>query len=375
MKIQAAVVREKSKFTIEPVTLDEPQDDEVLVRVVATGMCHTDLTMLDQQFPFPLPAVLGHEGAGVVEQVGRNVSKVKAGDHVILTFGSCGICKSCNAGIPAYCGAFVQYNVSTRRPDGSCPIHSGGQPLASSFFYQSSFATHAIAHFRNVVKVDRDLPLEVLAPLGCGVQTGAGAVLNCLKVRRGTSIVVFGIGAVGLSAVIAARIAGCSTIIAVDMHESRLALAKELGATHAMNARDPKAMEEIISVTATGADYAVEATGVPAVVSQAIMSLAPTGSAVLLGVMPHGAILELPAFAFGPGKSVRASIEGDSVPDEFIPRLAELYRTRELPLERMIAFYDLADINAAAADSHSGKTIKPVIRMPVESLDQRGIQP
>jgi aryl-alcohol dehydrogenase len=259
----------------------------------------------------------------------------------------------------------VQYNASSRRPDGSCTLHANGEPLACSFFYQSSFATYAIAHHRNIVKVANDLRLDVIAPLGCGIQTGAGAVLNRLKVRQSSSLAVFGIGAVGLAAVMAGKVAGCNKIVAIDVHDSRLSLAMELGATHVINARKNDVVQQILECTGGGADYAVEATGVPAVVAQAVAALGPTGAAVLLGVMPYGATIELPAAALSPGKTLYASIEGDSVPDEFIPKLIDFYRAGKLPLERLITYYDLANIDQAAEDSKSGATIKPVIRMPI----------
>lgn len=364
MEIQAAIVKEKGTFSVENVDLGSPQADEVLVKIVASGMCHTDLAVRDQHVPLPLPIVLGHEGAGVVVQVGENVSKVKPGDHVVLSFASCGQCSSCLQGKPAYCSAFVAYNFGTRRPDGSCTHHRHGHPIAASFFYQSSFATHAIAHQRNIVKVPSELPLEMLAPLGCGVQTGAGAVMNCLKPAAGASIAVFGVGAVGLSAVMAAKVAGCATIIAVDVHPSRLALAMELGATHVLNGRECNAVEEIAAIQAGGVDYTIEATGIPAVMTQAVNALSGMGTAVLLGVAPAGAQVTFDAAALLGGRTIRSTIEGDSVPEVFIPQLIALYRRGLFPFDRMARYYNLDQINQAAADSKSGITIKPIIRMP-----------
>jgi aryl-alcohol dehydrogenase len=211
----------------------------VLVRVVATGVCHTDIIIRDQYYPSPLPAVLGHEGSGVVEAVGSDVAGVAVGDHVVMSFMSCGTCRPCQSGHPGHCGSFFELNFGGGRADGSsasCDAH--GHALHDHFFGQSSFGTYAIAHERNVVKVDKDAPLELLGPLGCGIQTGAGAVLSALAVKPGSSFAAFGSGAVGLSAVMAARVAGATTIIAVDVTPSRLALALELGATHAVNSRE-----------------------------------------------------------------------------------------------------------------------------------------
>ncbi|ENO84122.1 NAD(P)-dependent alcohol dehydrogenase [Thauera linaloolentis] len=365
MEIQAAIVKEThGRFSIESLELSAPQADEVLVRIVASGMCHTDLAVRDQHIPLPLPMVLGHEGAGVVVEVGANVRKVAPGDHVVLTFASCGQCPRCLQGKPAYCDAFLPYNVGTCRPDGSCTHHQHGQPVAASFFYQSSFATHAIAHHRNVVKVPSDLPLDTLAPLGCGIQTGAGTVLNCLKPAAGSSIAVFGIGAVGLSAVMAAKVAGCATIVAVDVHAERLALARELGATHAVNGRDGDAVAAIQALQPGGVDFSVEATGIPAVMAQAVEALSGLGTAVLLGVAPAGAQVSFNAATLLGGRTIRSSIEGDSVPDVFIPQLIGLYRRGLFPFDRMARHYALADINQAVADSESGATIKPILRMP-----------
>jgi aryl-alcohol dehydrogenase len=365
MEITAAVVLQDRHFTNEKVELGELKSDEVLVKIVAAGMCHTDLAAKDQHMPFPLPAILGHEGAGIVLEVGAEVPGVSPGDHVVLTFASCGQCPNCLAGKPAYCLKFMAYNFGTRRPDGSCCHHLHGEPVAGSFFYQSSFATHAIAHVSNVVVVPQDLPLDVLAPLGCGIQTGAGAVLNCLKPEAEASIVVFGLGAVGLSALMAAKISGCRKIIAVDLHDSRLALAKELGATDCVNGSKGDAVEEVRRLTdGAGANYSIDATGVPAVMRQAVDVLTIGGSAIFLGVAPVGATVAIDAFSFMFGKTIRSSVEGDSVPKEFIPKLIELYREGRFPIEKMATYYDLADINRAAADSASGKAIKPIIRMP-----------
>ena len=364
MKIQAAVVREKGRFTVEHVELTEPVADEVLVRIVATGMCHTDLAVRDQHLPLPLPAVLGHEGAGIVEKVGPGVTKVKPGDHVILSYGSCGQCANCLAGRPAYCAEFLTYNVNARRPDGSCTHSKDGEPMTASFFYQSSFASHAITHVRNIVRVPSDLPLEILAPLGCGVQTGAGAVLNCLQPKAGSAIAIFGAGAVGLSAVMAAAVCGCAAIIAVDVQDARLQLALELGATHVVNPRLGDPVQAIQRTTGGGVDYCIEATGLPSVMAQSFDALSGTGTAIVLGVAPVGAKLSVDVSALLNGKTIRGAIEGESIPDVFIPRLIALWKAGRFPFDKLVKFYTLECINDAAEESERGATIKPVIRMP-----------
>ena len=365
MHIQAAVCREKGSFTLEDVDLSEPQLDEVLVKIVACGVCHTDLAVRDQHLPLPLPAVLGHEGAGIVVKTGAAVSKVKAGDHVVLSFGSCGKCANCLSGRPAYCAEFLAYNVGTRRPDGSCTHQQHGKAITGAFFYQSAFATHALTHVRNVVKVSRDLPLEVLAPLGCGIQTGAGAVFNCLRPQAGSSIAIFGAGAVGLSAIMAAKVAGCAVIVAVDVQPGRLELARELGATHVVNARTGDAVAAVREISAGGVDSAVEATGIPAVMTQAFDSLNGTGTVIVLGVAPGGATVSVDAGNLLGGKKLRGAIEGESVPEVFIPQLIALWKAGKFPFDRLAKFYAFEEINQAAQDSERGLTIKPIIRMPV----------
>ncbi len=365
MEIQAAVCREKDgAFTLESVELSQPQADELVVKIVACGMCHTDLAVRDQHIPLPLPAVLGHEGAGIVAMVGSGVTQFKVGDHVVLSYGSCGKCNNCLAGRPAYCAQFLPFNVGTRRPDGSCTHQQHGAAMTGAFFYQSSFATYALTHVRNAVKVADDLPLEVLAPLGCGIQTGAGAVFNCLRPQAGSSIAIFGAGAVGLSAVMAAVVAGCTTIVAVDVQESRLALAKELGATHTVNARSTDSVAAVRAASGGGVDSAVEATGVPAVMTQAFDALNGTGTLVVLGVAPAGATVSVDCSSLLGGKKMRGAIEGESVPEVFIPQLIALWKAGRFPFDRLTKFYDLAQINEAAHDSERGLTIKPVLRMP-----------
>ena len=366
MKIRAALLRQvKADFTIETVDLDAPQGDEVTVEIVATGLCHTDLAVRDGIIPVPtMPSILGHEGAGVVVAIGSSVTKVEVGDHVALSFASCGACHACQATTPAHCDRFMQLNFLGRRPDGSCTHHHIGQEINGCFFGQSSFASHALVKERYVVKVTREMPLELLGPLGCGIQTGAGTVLNYLKPASGSSLAIFGVGAVGLSAIMAAKIAGCTKIIAVDVHPARLELARELGATHNINADKADAVARIKELTAIGADYVVEATGVPHVVAQSIRSCRRMGQVALLGVGQMDAPLPLVLGDLQTGACIRYVFEGDSVPDRFIPQLIEFYRQGRFPFDRLLKFYDLEQINDAMHDTETGRTIKPVIRMP-----------
>lgn len=264
MKIIAAIANgPRDPFEIEPCELSAPRAEEVMVRVHACGICHTDLAVKLGHIPVPMPKVLGHEGAGVIEEVGPGVTSFRPGDDVLMSFGSCGECSNCRDGALGYCDQFRAINLFGNRPGGSA-LRRGGSELGGHFFAQSAFATHAIATTRNIVKVDADLPLELLAPLGCGIQTGMGSVMNVLRPQAGTSIAVFGVGAVGLSAIIAARIVGCSTIVAVDVVSERLRMARELGATHAVSGRADDPVAEIVELTRGGANFSLETTGVPA---------------------------------------------------------------------------------------------------------------
>lgn len=365
MKIQAAVVREKSQpFTIEELELESPRADEVVVQIVATGLCHTDLVVRDQYYPVALPVVLGHEGAGVVMQVGTSVTKVKPGDRVVLSYLSCGHCINCKKGDLAYCHQTFACNFSGTRLDGSTTLRKNGEVIHGSFFAQSSFATYALATERNLVKVREDVPLEILGPLGCGIQTGAGAVLNSLDAKAGSSIAIFGTGSVGLSAIMAAVVAGCTTILAIDINAERLQLAKELGATHIINPGESNPVEAIQQITGSGVNYSLETTGLPQVFRQAVESLTLLGVCGLIGAAPLGTEVTFDMNSILFGRTIRGIIEGDSIPDIFIPQLIELYVQGRFPFDRLISFYNLGQINQAAADSQQGRTIKPVLRMP-----------
>ena len=367
MEIEAAVVNETGgPFEIERVTLDDPRADEVLVRIVGAGICHTDLTVRDGNYPPEPPVVLGHEGSGVVEAVGDEVTDVEPGDRVGLTFDYDDTCANCRSKDVAYCDSFFEHNFGGERfEDGSSPIHSDGEPIGANFFGQSSFATHAIAHEENVVPVPEGIPLELAGPLGCGVQTGAGAVMNSLDVESGSSLVVFGAGTVGLSAVMAGQVVGATTIVAVDLFDNRLDLAAELGATTTVNPESvADVVETVREATDGGADYAVESTGVTAVLRQAFDSLAKLGTVGVVGAPPLGTEVSLDVNDFvTTGRSVRGVAEGDSYPKEFIPTLVELYRQGRFPFDELVEYYDFEAIEDAVAASESGETIKPILRM------------
>jgi aryl-alcohol dehydrogenase len=361
---RAAVVESGgAPFTLSDVTLDEPGPREALVRMVATGLCHTDLGVASGGLPFPLPGVLGHEGAGVVEAVGPAVTGIAPGDHVVLSFTSCGDCRNCDGGHPAYCAGWLPLNLlGGRRADGTSTISRDGEPLGGHFFGQSSFAERALVDERSLVKVDPDVPLESIAPLGCGVQTGVGAVWNVLKPVTGSTIVVLGAGAVGLSAVMAAALTPATTIVAVDRVGERLTLAKELGATHTVDAAAEDLGEALAAITGgQGADGIVETTGNVAVLRQGVDALGARGTLVVVGAPPFGTEVSLDVNGLLGGKRVVGLTLGDAETQSFIPALVRLVKEGRLPLHRLISTYPFADIDQAVRDMGAGKAIKPVL--------------
>jgi aryl-alcohol dehydrogenase len=363
MKIKAAVVREKSGlFQIEELDLEEPREDEVLVRIEGCGICHTDLSARDQLTPSPLPIVLGHEGSGVVEKVGSRVRKVKPGDHVILSAMFCGTCASCKKGKPDICASTFALNFFGTRADGSVTMRKNGEKVHGSFFGQSSFASHALANERNTVKVPEDIPIEILGPLGCGVRTGAGSVIHSLDIRAGSSIAVFGAGSVGMNAILAASLSGCARIFAVDLVEEKLARAAGFGATHTIHAGRADPVREILKVCEGGIEYSIDCTGAPKAIRQAVDVLAPGGVCGLIGAPPPGTEVNLDVLHFLPGRRIVGIMGGDAIPEIILPQLIDLYRQRRFPFDGMIRFYPLDGINDAVRDLETGKTIKAVLR-------------
>jgi aryl-alcohol dehydrogenase len=358
-QIQAAVARSAdSEFALEQLQLDEPRPDELVVRVAAVGICHSDI-FVKQAMPAVLPAVLGHEGAGVVEAVGSAVTSVKPGDRVALTFRSCGHCTRCVAGAPAYCTQFSKLNMSCSRTDGSQCLHRDGQAISSNFFGQSSFANFALAYESNTVPIPDDLPFELAAPLGCGVQTGSGAVMNSFACAPGTSLVVMGGGTVGLSAVMAAAVQGCGKVILIEPLPARRKLALQIGATHVIDPRSQDWLAAIRSIEPQGVDYVLDTAGRTEMVTAVVGVLATRGVVGL--VAPGGAlgveIIQLVML----GATIRGIIEGDSRPHEFIPRLIDLYKRGRFPVDRLVKTYPMGQINRAVAEQAAGTCVKPVL--------------
>lgn len=364
MEITAAVVKEKGgDFLLEKMELDTPQADEVLIKIVATGTCHTDMAARDNLMGIPeFPVVLGHEGAGIVESVGSSVKKVKKGDHVVLTFGYCGKCINCEKGLPAYCEHFMALNFGGCRLDGSHSHHSNGKHLHDNFFSQSSFATYAIAKENNVVKVPMDAPLELLGPLGCGIQTGAGAIINSLGVTPGKSVVISGAGAVGLAALLAAKVCGATTIVAIDINAERLEFAKELGATHVVNSKEGTIKDQLLKIHPNGFDFGFDTTGRNEVINGLLSGLKSHGVCGIVGVANAPLEIDMNIFV-GSSLQLKGIVEGDSVPDDFIPTLVRLYQKGLFPFDKLIKTYSFENINQAIQDSEKGITIKPVIKI------------
>lgn len=362
----AAVVESAGAgFTLGEVALDELRPDEVRVRIVATGVCHTDLGVAAGALPFPLPGVLGHEGAGIVEETGAAVTRVRTGDRVLLSYTSCGRCANCRDGHPAYCETWLPANLlGGQRPDGTSPISRDGTPLGGHFFGQSSFAAQAIADERSVVKVAADAPLDLLAPLGCGIMTGAGAVWNVLAPRPGATLLVTGAGAVGLSAVMAARLTPATRIIAVDRVPHRLGLARELGATDTIDTSGADLAGAVGELTGgRGVDGVVETTGNAGVLATAIGALAARGTAVVVGAPAFGTEVPVDVNFLLPGRHVVGLTMGDAETQTLVPTLAELVAAGRFPLEKLVTHYEFGQIQQAVDDMLEGKAIKPVLRL------------
>jgi aryl-alcohol dehydrogenase len=369
MKIRALVVEEKdAPFVEQEIELGEPARGEVLVRFVASGVCHTDEITRHGDMPMPFPAVLGHEGSGVVEKVGAGVTQVAPGDKVIIGWPWCGECRNCLDGQPRYCLRTGDALVSGRRFKGELRGETAysrdGQPLNGHFFGQSSFATHSIASADALVKVPADVPLELLGPLACGLGTGAGAVLNEARPRLGDSVLIVGVGAVGLAAIMAARNSGVTKIIAADLHDNRLELATEFGATHTINSGSSDLVAEVAKITGSTVDFAFDCTGVIAVIETLAQTVGMLGTLVLVGGAPAGASFSLDHLSTLWGKRVIGVLGGGGRSGQLIPALVELYRQGRFPFDRLVKYYDLGEVEQALADSKSGQVVKPILQMP-----------
>ncbi|MFF2377275.1 alcohol dehydrogenase catalytic domain-containing protein [Streptomyces xiamenensis] len=361
MRFRAAVLRTyEGPFTVEEVALGaEPAPGEILVEIAGAGMCRTDLAVRRSAGRSPLPAVLGHEGAGVVVGTGGGTDTgIGVGEHVVLSFDSCGHCPNCRGAAPAYCESFASLNLfGGRKEELPRLTDAAGGALAPRWFGQSSFAEYALVPARNAVRVDPALPLELLGPLGCGFLTGAGAVLNTFRAGPGDTLAVIGAGAVGLAAVMAATAAGVRTV-AVDRHPGRLALAERFGAVP-LPATTSGLPERIRRLTDGGTRYALDTTASPALINDALRALRPTG---VLGLVARlHTPLALEPGTLDRGRSIRHICEGDAVPGLLIPLLTGLWRAGRFPFDALIRTYPLAAVNEAERDCEAGRVVKPVL--------------
>jgi aryl-alcohol dehydrogenase len=364
MRITAAVLPElHAQFVVEEVELEEPRPGEAIVRVTACGVCHTDDITRHGDLPFPAPGVLGHEGAGVVEAVGAGVSNVAPGDRVVIGWPFCGECRNCLDGQPRYCFQLGPLVAGGGRPDGSTALtRADGSRLHSHFFGQSSFATHALVGANGLVPVPEDVPLELAGPLACGIGTGAGAILNVLRPGLGSSVVVYGVGSVGLAAVMAAQCTGATTIVAVDLQPARLELATELGATHAVDGgEDP--VEAVREICGGPADFGLECTGDVEVLRLAADSVGMRGTCAVIGGAPAAAEFTLDHQSTLWGKRVVGILGGEGRSTQLIPGLIELYRNGRFPFDRLVTGFPLERVNDAFAAAHEGAVVKPVLTM------------
>jgi aryl-alcohol dehydrogenase len=371
MRIQAAVMEKREgtitrrRIEIEEVELEDPRDDEVLIRVTSCGVCGTDRGCIHGLEPYPTPGVLGHEGAGVVEAVGRSVTLVKPGDAVMIGFPFCGQCRSCRRGDQRYCETGQQLVFSGFRMDGSPGMKRlDDTPLAGRFFQQSSWATHTVALERQLAKVPEGVDPDTTGPYGCSISTGAGTVFNELKPGAGSSIAVFGAGNVGLAAIMAARLSGATKIIAIDKVPERLALARELGATHSLE-HGADTVPELKELTGGCLDYSIEATDGANLVAEAVAALGFRGTCAMVGgaKMTERVKISHPDTLLH-GKRIIGVMGGSSHSPMFLEALMELQRQGRFPIEKLIRYYDFADVNQAIDDSDAGLTVKPVLRMP-----------
>lgn len=360
---RAAIVEAPSRIAVADVDYADPGPGEVLVRLTATGLCHTDLGVLAGGIPFPTPGIIGHEGAGRVETVGPGVTAVSPGDAVLLSFTSCGACEACVGAHPAYCDTWLPRNLlGGLRPDGSAGVTRDGAPVATHFFGQSSFGTYALADERSLVRVPDDADLAVLAPLGCGVLTGFGSMWNVLDPGPADVVAVYGAGAVGLSAIMAAAVRAPARIIAVDRVAARLDLAVELGATDTVDASSEDVAARLADLTGgRGVTLGFDTTGHPGVARTALDAAAVRGTVLVCGAPPPGTEIAVDIQGILTGKVLRGVTMGDTEPRELIPRLVALHAEGRLPLEKLEKRYALDDIGSAIDDMHSGRTVKPVI--------------
>ncbi|EON69881.1 hypothetical protein W97_09145 [Coniosporium apollinis CBS 100218] len=363
------------KWKIEDVRLRPIKDNELVVKIVASGICHTDLVVgdADEGFGVFYPSIKGHEGAGYVQQIGSKVTVAQPGDPVLLSFAFCATCALCTSGHPAHCIQFHEINVFGRKDKDFSLASSDtdAEPqISGCFFGQSSFASMSIVSERSVVNVKgllNDEELKMFAPLGCGIQTGSGSIVNIAAAAPEDTVAIIGAGGVGMSAIMAAKMRGCRTIIAIDRVESRLELAKQLGATHVINTATMSSLDEVVpAVTGLteglGSSITVDTTGFLPLIQKSIDFTRPRGKILQIGVAPMDGKLEIPPIMFMvTGKQYIGVIEGDVVPSNYVPEMIRWYREGKFPVDRIVKFFKAEEFEKAIHEMHTGGTVKPVI--------------
>ena len=347
------------ELTIGQADIDEPGPHEVLVRTVASGVCHSDYHYMDGRLPMGVPATLGHEAAGVVERVGPNVDYVQPGDHIIACGSAfCGSCKQCLTGNPHRCVDKPFRSVTDDPPR----VTQNGQRVHSSASNISSFAEQMLLHEHGLVKIEKDIPLDSASLIGCGVITGVGAVINAAKVKPGSTVAVFGAGGIGLSAIQGAYISGARQIIAVDLVDAKLETAREFGATHTINGSQEDAVERIQAISDGGVDYSFEAIGLASVAMQCVQSLGFGGTATIIGVIAADDIIAIGGRMLSGEKKLQSTTMGSNRFRVEIPMLLDLYRQGRLKLDEMIsARGPLEEINEMFERMHRGEVARQVI--------------
>ncbi len=374
MKTQAAVLRTiglerpytlSVPLSIEEVELDEPGPGEVLVQLVATGLCHSDLSTMNGTRPRPVPMVLGHEAAGIVREVGPGVQTVVPDDHVVMSLvPACGRCVPCQTGRPMLCEPGIRANNAGTLMGGVHRFHGEGGEAMYHHLGVSAFSKYTVVSEGSLTPIDRSIPLEEAAVFGCAVLTGIGAVVNTARCEPGASVAVFGLGGVGLSAIMGANLAGCYPIVAVDMLEPKLELARQLGASHAVQAGQPDTLEQIRAITRGGADYTFEAVGSANVLGQAYAAARRGGTTVSIGLAHPSQKLEIPAIGLvAEERTLKGSYGGSSVPRRDLPRYLALYQAGRLPVNRLISGYlNLAEINSGFETLANGAAVRQIVR-------------
>jgi alcohol dehydrogenase len=374
MKVRAAVLRatgaahpyvDSQPLRIETIELAPPQDGEVLVRIAAAGLCHSDLSVINGDRPRPLPMVLGHEAAGIVEALGPGLTDLTVGDHVILVFvPSCGHCRPCAEGRPALCEPAADANRLGELLGGGSRL-SQNVVRINHHLGCSAFSDRVVLARRSLVKIDRELPLEIAALFGCAVLTGVGAVVNTAQVKAGETVAIIGLGGVGLAAVLGAVAAGAAQVIAIDVNPEKLAFAQSLGATTVVDARDPRTIEEIRGATDGGVDHALEFAGSILALRSAIAITRRGGSTITAGLPPPDQMLPLDIVGLvGEERTLKGSYIGSCVPSRDIPRYIALYRAGKLPVDRLMSgVIGLDEINAGFDSLRDGSVVRQIVRM------------